>query len=183
MAVPLVSLGMALLWALCAQAKVAVQPDFDLEKFSGTWHVMAGASDCAIFQSMKDIMTTSAAIIQPLPNGDMQFQTGYPLPEECKKIEMHFKKTEQPGRFTNDEHGKKDLRVMETDYVSFAVLYVWKEAEGEPSSSTVQLLTRTPEVTPEMVERFKVHYHSVGLPDDMMVMLPKSDVCFKALSG
>nr|XP_060616950.1 lipocalin-15-like [Anolis sagrei ordinatus] len=170
-----------LLWAFAAQADVAIQPDFDLEKFAGSWHLMAGASDCPIFQKMKNLMTTSAAIIRPLPNGDMTFLTGYPLQEECKTIEMHFKKTEEPGRFVID--GKQEMRVMETDYSEVAYLYTFKEAEGEPSSTTVQVLTRNPELTPEILEKFKAYYHSVGLGDDMVAILPKSDLCFKALSG
>ncbi|XP_054854389.1 lipocalin-15-like [Eublepharis macularius] len=184
MKITLSSLMMVLLWAVCAQADVVVQPDFDLQKFAGTWQVLGGSSNCPVFQSMKDIMKTSAAIVTPLPDGDMKILTGYPMPEECKKVERVFKKTEQPGHFTHaDDVAKRDVRVMETDYTSFAFLYTFKEAEGEPSTTTLQFYSRGSDASPEVVEKFKQHCHDVGLTDDLMVMLPKSDECLKALSA
>lgn len=135
---------------------------------------------------MKDIMKTSAAIAKPLPNGDLEITTGYPFPEECKKMVMHFTKTDQPGRFTNkDEMATRDMRVMETDYSNFAFVYTFKVPldKTEATSTTIQLYTRGPDASPEVVEKFKKCYHDVGLTDDLMVMLPKSDLCLKALSG
>ncbi|XP_060130197.1 lipocalin-15-like [Zootoca vivipara] len=168
------SLLVLLLCSFCIQADIAMQPDFDLQKFAGMWHIMAGSSNCPVFQGMKSIMTTSAALVKPLPNGDMKILTGYPFPEECKKVEMYFKKTDQPAHFTNDENAKRDMRVLETDYTNFALLYTFKEIEDEPSSTTVQLYTRTQDISNEVLEKFKEHYHKVGLTDDLMVILPKS---------
>nr|XP_028587572.1 lipocalin-15-like isoform X1 [Podarcis muralis] len=168
------SLLMLLLCSFCVRADIAMQPDFDLQKFSGMWHIMAGSSNCPVFQGMKSLMTTSAALVKPLPNGDMKILTGYPFPEECKKVEMYFKKTDQPAHFTNDENAKRDMRVLETDYTNFALLYTFKEIEDEPSSTTVQLYTRTQDISNEVLEKFKEHYHKVGLTDDLMVILPKS---------
>ncbi|XP_061460289.1 lipocalin-15-like [Rhineura floridana] len=173
---------MVLLCAFCIHADVDVQPDFDLAKFSGKWHVMAAVSDCDLFQKMKPIMTTSATIVKPLPNGDTELVTGFPLPKECKKMKMLLKKTDQPGHFTSDdETGKKDVRVMATDYDNFAFLYIFKEAEGEPSSTSVQLYTRLPKITKEVMEIFKQLYHKVGLTDDLMVEFPWSDLCSNLL--
>lgn len=50
-----------------------------LLQFAGIWQVVGGISNCPVFQSMKDIMKTSAAIAKPLPNGDLEITTGYPL--------------------------------------------------------------------------------------------------------
>ncbi|XP_063000881.1 lipocalin-like 1 protein isoform X2 [Elgaria multicarinata webbii] len=155
------------------------------------WHIMAGVSNCPIFQSMRDVMKTSAAKVEAHPNGDMTVLTGYPFPDECQKVEMFFKKTDQPGHFTNVDTQpgpkvktvKRDMRVISTDYHHYAFLYTFKEVEGEPSSATFQLYTRAPELTDELIESFKAHYHKVGLTDDLMVKLPKSDVCFKLLSA
>ncbi|XP_060107072.1 lipocalin-15-like [Heteronotia binoei] len=184
MKIMLLSLVMVLHWAACAQADVALQPDFDLQKFAGLWHVMGGASNCPVFQAMRDIMDTSAAIVTPLSNGDMRILTGFPFPEECKKVDRVYKKTEQSGRFFHaDDMTKRDLRVMDTDYDNYAFLYTFKETEDDPSTTTIQIYTRNPVVSPEMMEKFKKHCHDVGLTDDLMAMLPQSDKCVKALSG
>ncbi|XP_053246741.1 cytochrome P450 2J2-like isoform X2 [Podarcis raffonei] len=42
---------------------------------------------------------------------------------------------------------------------------------------------RTQDISNEVLEKFKEHYHKVGLTDDLMVILPKSDVCYKLLSA
>nr|XP_035929069.1 lipocalin-15 isoform X3 [Halichoerus grypus] len=105
--------------------------------------------------------------------------------------------------------GYLDVRIVDTDYSSFAVVYVHKELEGA-LSTMVQLYTpplrtclptsitpnfkprrtrqgwqdppalrmgRTQEASPQAVKIFRDFYPTVGLPDDMMVMLPKSDMC------
>ncbi|XP_053138613.1 lipocalin-like 1 protein [Hemicordylus capensis] len=177
-------LTVVLLWAVRSQAEVPVQEDFDLEKFAGTWHIMSGVSNCPVFQGMKDLMKTSVTIVKPIPNGDMEITTGYPFPEECKKVVLYFKKTDQLGHFTQkDEMAKRDVRVIETDYSNFALFYTYKVPNEDAPSNTIQLYTREPTVSPEVMEKFKKHYHEIGLTDDMMVMLPKSDLCLKALSG
>lgn len=48
-------------------------------QFVGTWEILGGVSDCLIFQSMKDLMKTSAAIVKVLPSGNMKLITGFPL--------------------------------------------------------------------------------------------------------
>ncbi|XP_044295680.1 lipocalin-15 [Varanus komodoensis] len=177
------SLLVLLLCLSCAQADVAVQPGFDVEKFSGTWHVVAAVSNCSTFQSMRGVMKTSVAKVTALPDGDMSILTGFPVSEECRTVKMHFKKTEQPGHFTSDEKGaRQDLRVLATDYASFAFVYVCKEAAGE-RSLTVQLYARHPGVVEAVMGDFREHFRRVGLTDDLMAVLPRSDVCLQHLSG
>ncbi|KAL8174235.1 UNVERIFIED_CONTAM: hypothetical protein K2H54_040708 [Gekko kuhli] len=85
-------------------------------------------------------METSAAIVTPLPGGDMRILTGFPFPEECKKVDRVYKKTEQPGRFFHaDEMTKRDMRVMDTDYDNYAFLYTFKESKEDPSTTTIQI--------------------------------------------
>ncbi|XP_048970272.1 lipocalin-15 isoform X7 [Canis lupus dingo] len=96
--------------------------------------------------------------------------------------------------------GYLDVRVADTDYDTFAVLYIYKELEGalstmvqlyrdlpsphhcEPRSSQGPCCAsgRTQEASPQATKAFQDFYPTVGLPDDMMVMLPKSDVCSSA---
>ncbi|XP_066466991.1 lipocalin-15 [Tiliqua scincoides] len=169
-----------LFWVFCVQAEVVVQPDFDIQKFAGTWQIVGGISNCPVFQGMKEIMKTSAAIVKPLPNGDLEITTGFPFPEECKKMVIYFTKTDQPGHFSNkDKMATRDMRVMETDYINFAFVYTFKVPldKTEASSTTIQLYTRTSDASPEVLEKFKKHYHDVGLTDDLMIMLPKSGEC------
>ncbi|KYO23101.1 lipocalin-15 isoform B [Alligator mississippiensis] len=143
----LLNIGLALLCVLKTQAEVPVQPDFDLKKFTGTWHIVVGASNCPVFLSMKEIMKTSVAIITAMPGGDLTLTVGFPLPDACQKIEMHLKSTGQPGHYTNSEMGKRDMRVVETDYDHYAIVYMFKDQGGE-TSVTLQLFNAFPELPP-----------------------------------
>ncbi|XP_067417536.1 lipocalin-15 [Emydura macquarii macquarii] len=177
----LLSLTLALLCVLQAQAEVPVQPGFDADKFSGMWHILAAVSNCPIFQKMKDSMTTSAAIITFTPEGNLNLKVGYPVQDSCKKMEMLFEKTGQPGHYSNSQKGTRDLRVMETDYEHYAIMYTFKQGDEE-RGTTLQLLSRTQEVSPEALKRLKELYPPMGLTDNMLVVLPKSGLCAKALS-
>ncbi|XP_039362967.1 lipocalin-15 [Mauremys reevesii] len=178
----LLSLTLALLGAFQARAEVPVQPDFDAAKFSGMWHIMAAVSNCPIFQKMKDLMKTSAAIVTVTPEDNLHFKIGYPLPDGCKKVELVFEKTGQLGHYTNSQMGKQDMRVVATDYTNYAIVYTFKDDDGK-SSTTLQLYSRIQEVNPEAMKTFKELYPPMGLTDDMLVVLPKSDECVKALSS
>ncbi|XP_030391689.1 lipocalin-15 isoform X1 [Gopherus evgoodei] len=178
----LLSLMLALLGAFQARAEVPVQPDFDAAKFSGMWHIMAAVSNCPIFQSMKDLMKTSAAIITVTPEDNLHFKIGYPLQDGCKKIELVFEKTGQLGHYTNTQMGKQDMRVVATDYTNYAIVYTFKDDDGK-SSTTLQLYSRIQKVNPEAMKTFKELYPAMGLTDNMLVIFPKSDECVKALSS
>ncbi|XP_032629381.1 lipocalin-15 isoform X2 [Chelonoidis abingdonii] len=177
----LLSLTLSLFGAFQARAEVPVQPDFDAAKFSGMWHIMAAVSNCPIFQSMKDLMKTSAAIITVTPEDNLRFKIGFPLQDGCKKIDLVFEKTGQLGHYTNSQMGKQDMRVVATDYTNYAIVYTFKDDDGK-SSTTLQLYSRIQEVNPEAMKIFKELYPPMGLTDNMLVILPKSDECVKALS-
>ncbi|XP_032629380.1 lipocalin-15 isoform X1 [Chelonoidis abingdonii] len=178
----LLSLTLSLFGAFQARAEVPVQPDFDAAKFSGMWHIMAAVSNCPIFQSMKDLMKTSAAIITVTPEDNLRFKIGFPLQDGCKKIDLVFEKTGQLGHYTNSQMGKQDMRVVATDYTNYAIVYTFKDDDGK-SSTTLQLYSRIQEVNPEAMKIFKELYPPMGLTDNMLVILPKSDECVKALSS
>uniref|UniRef100_A0A8C3I2N4 Lipocalin/cytosolic fatty-acid binding domain-containing protein n=1 Tax=Chrysemys picta bellii TaxID=8478 RepID=A0A8C3I2N4_CHRPI len=136
----LLSLTLALLGVFQARAEVPVQPDFDAAKFSGMWHIMVAVSNCPIFQSMKDLMKTSAAMITVTPEDNLHFKIGYPFPDGCKKIELVFEKTGQLGHYTNSRTSWV-AGALHTDYTHYAIVYTFKDSDGK-SSTTLQLYSR-----------------------------------------
>uniref|UniRef100_A0A8C4WAC0 Lipocalin/cytosolic fatty-acid binding domain-containing protein n=1 Tax=Gopherus evgoodei TaxID=1825980 RepID=A0A8C4WAC0_9SAUR len=146
--------------------------------FSGMWHIMAAVSNCPIFQSMKDLMKTSAAIITVTPEDNLHFKIGYPLQDGCKKIDWGRKggsDTAVSGHhlFLSTEMGKQDMRVVATDYTNYAIVYTFKDDDGK-SSTTLQLYSRIQKVNPEAMKTFKELYPAMGLTDNMLVIFPKS---------
>ncbi|XP_016067303.1 PREDICTED: lipocalin-15 [Miniopterus natalensis] len=167
---------LALLWVSTAWADVLVQPEFDAKKFSGLWYVVSMASDCKVFQSKKDHLLMSTSAITAMAGGNLSVHMEFPRADGCNQVDAEYLKVGSEGHFRVPALGYLDLRVVDTDYSSFAVVYIYKELQGA-LSTMVQLYSRTPEASPQALNAFRLFYPTVGLPDDMMVMLPKSDAC------
>ncbi|XP_008061066.1 lipocalin-15 [Carlito syrichta] len=167
---------LALLWVSVAQAEVLVQPDFDANKFSGLWYVVSMASDCKVFLGKKDHLRMSTRTITATAEGDLSVHMEFPGTEGCYQVDAEYLKVGSEGHFRVPTLGYLDVRVVETDYSSFAVVYIYKELEGA-LSTMVQLYSRTQDVSPQAVKAFKDFYPTVGLPNDMVVTLPKTDSC------
>ncbi|NWW89102.1 LCN15 protein, partial [Rhynochetos jubatus] len=177
MTVVLPSLVLALLCLLRAGAEVPVQPDFSSEKFAGTWHVAAAASNCSVFLKMKDVMKSSIGIISFTPEGDLAMKLIWPLTDGCQKFELLFQRTGQAGHYMGmSVQEKKDLHVMETDYTHYAFMHEVQQT-GQKSSTALQLLMREQDVSPQLLQKFEELIPTMGLTKDMLAILPKTGEC------
>ncbi|XP_038623876.1 LOW QUALITY PROTEIN: uncharacterized protein LOC119946558 [Tachyglossus aculeatus] len=176
----LLSAVLGLVWGLRAQAEVPVQPGLDVKQYSGYWYLVAVVSDEKHFLSTKDMLKMSIAVIKALDGGNLNIKMSLLGPEGCKKMEATLIKESQDGHYSNLALAQKDVRVVATDYVNFSILYAFSDVKGI-TSTNIQLYSRTQDVSPEGLKKFKEFYPTVGLSDDMMVMLPKSDACGKEL--
>ncbi|XDB55783.1 hypothetical protein AB1E18_009244 [Capra hircus] len=170
MGATLLSCVLLLLWPPSARADVLVQPDFDANKFSGLWCVVSTVSDCAVFLGKKDHLLMSTRDIKASAGGNLSVHVEFPRADGCHQADAEYLRLGAQGHFRVPASGYLDVRVVDTDYSSFAVVYIYKELEGA-LSTTVQLYI------PRPLEAFQDFYPTVGLPADMVAMLPKSDVC------
>ncbi|ELK07387.1 Lipocalin-15 [Pteropus alecto] len=160
---------LALLWVSAAQAEVLVQPDFDAQKFSGLWFVVSMVSDCKVFLGKKDHLLMSTRAVTATAEGNLHVHMEFP-----GRGRRGLRGCLGPVHFSlSSVLGYLDVRVVDTDYSAFAVVYIYKELEGA-LSTMVQLYSRTQEASPQALKAFRDFYPTVGLPDDMMVLLPKS---------
>uniref|UniRef100_A0A8B9CL75 Lipocalin/cytosolic fatty-acid binding domain-containing protein n=1 Tax=Anser brachyrhynchus TaxID=132585 RepID=A0A8B9CL75_9AVES len=167
------SLVLALLCLLRAGAEVPVQLDFNMGKFAGRWHIAAAISNCPVFLSMKDKMKSSIATISFTPEGHLAMEWGTFGPGPC---------VASPDRalsgVLSENQEKTDLRVMETDYQHYAIVYTLRDRGQEPRTM-LQLYSgsRKQDVSPQLLQKFKELSHSVGLTEDMLAILPQSGEC------
>ncbi|XP_053940300.1 lipocalin-15-like [Cuculus canorus] len=175
--VVMLSLALALLCLLQAGAQVPVQPDFKTEKFAGTWHLVVAASNCPVFLKMKDGMKSSTITTSFTPAGDLSMKLVWPMLDKCERFNLLFQQSGQPGQYTAAQE-KRDLRVVETDYSSYAIVYQVQQSQQEPSTS-LQLFMREQDASPELLEKFKHLLPTMGLTEDMLAILPKTDQCSK----
>ncbi|NXT57113.1 LCN15 protein, partial [Pluvianellus socialis] len=175
--VVLPSLVVSLLCLLRAGAEVPVQPGFNAEKFAGTWHVTAAASNCSVFLKMKDGMKSSITTISFTPVGDLSLKLIWPMPDKCQKFELLFQRSRQAGHYVGTSAQEmRDLRVMETDYSRYAIVHELKQ-KGQDAHTALQLLTREQDASTQLLQKFKERLPTVGLTEDMMAILPKSGEC------
>ncbi|KAI1231999.1 hypothetical protein IHE44_0007043, partial [Lamprotornis superbus] len=93
--------------------------------------------------------------------------------DKCQKFELLFQQSAQAGHYMGMSLEKRDLRVMETDYSHYAVLHEAHYSKAEPSTS-LQLLTREQDVSPQLLQKFTQLVPTMGLTKDMLTLLPKS---------
>ncbi|XP_006863862.1 PREDICTED: lipocalin-15 [Chrysochloris asiatica] len=172
----LLGLLLALLWMSEARAEVLLQPDFNAQNFSGLWYVVAMVSDCKAFLSEKDHLLMSTQTIEATEEGHLHVHMELPQADNCSQVDVDYLRVGSAGHFRVPALGYLDVRISDTDYSSFAVVYIYKELEGA-LSTLVQLFSRTQDVSPEATKAFQDFYPKVGLPDDMAVTLPKSGLC------
>ncbi|CAI9175142.1 unnamed protein product [Rangifer tarandus platyrhynchus] len=176
MGATLLSCVLLLLWPSSARADVLVQPDFDANKFSGLWYVVSMVSDCKVFLGKKDHLLMSTRDIKASAGGNLSVHMEFPREDGCNQVDAEYLRVGSQGHFRVPALGYLDVRVVDTDYSSFAVVYIYKELEGA-LSAMVQLYSRTREASPQALEAFQDFYPTVGLSADMVAMLPKSDAC------
>ncbi|XP_032629360.1 lipocalin [Chelonoidis abingdonii] len=172
-------LGMALFGVLHGQEEVTVQPDFQQEKFTGKWYSIGLASSSRWFMEKKQVLKMCTTVITPTADGNLNVTSTYPKFDRCEKRNSLYIKTEQPGRFsyTSPRWGSQhDIRVVETNYDEYALLYA-KKFKGTETSTMVTLYGRTTELNPKLQEKFTQFSLAQGLPEDAILLLPKTDKC------
>ncbi|XP_003941461.2 lipocalin-15 [Saimiri boliviensis] len=182
MKVFLLSTILVLLWVPTAQAEVLLQPDFNATKFSGLWYVVSMASDCKVFLGKKDHLPMSTRAIKATEEGGLHVHMEFlgwlctPKADSCNQVDAEYLKVGSEGHFRVPALGYLDVRDVDTDYSSFARVYIYKELEGA-LSAMVQLFSRTRDVSPQAPKAFQDFYPMLGLLDDTVLMLPKSGMC------
>ncbi|XP_047624936.1 lipocalin-15-like isoform X6 [Phacochoerus africanus] len=139
-------------------------------------------SDCKVFRGSKDHLLMFTSNVTATAEGNLSVHMEVPRPDGCNQVDAEYLRTGSQGHFRVPALGYLDVRVVDTDYSSFAVVYIYKELEGA-LSTLVQLYSRTQEASPQAVKTFQDFYPTVGLPHDMMVALPKSDACSSGGQG
>ncbi|EFB23702.1 hypothetical protein PANDA_020251, partial [Ailuropoda melanoleuca] len=138
---------LVLLWVSVAWAEVLVQPDFDAKKFSGLWYVACMVSDCKVFLGKQDHLLMSTRSIKAFAGGNLSVHMEFPRADGCHQVDAEYLRVGSEGHFRVPALGYLDVRVVDTDSSSFAVVCIYKELEGA-LSTVAQLYSEAPAARP-----------------------------------
>ncbi|XP_042334866.1 lipocalin-like [Sceloporus undulatus] len=173
--------GLALVSLVQAQAQVPVQADFQQGQFLGRWFSVGFASNSRWFQEKKSSMKMCSTEVTPTSDGDLEVISTYPKGDKCETRKSLFVRTEEPGRFsyTSSYSGTtSDVRVVETNYHEYALLFAQKVKDGQ-TSTWVTLYGRSKELRPELLEKFTRLALEQGLTRENILLLPRTDLCIQ----
>ncbi|XP_077918177.1 lipocalin-15 isoform X4 [Halichoerus grypus] len=163
---------LVLLWVSVAWAEVLVQPDFDAKKFSGLWYVASMVSDCKVFLGKKDHLLMSTRAIKAMAGGNLSVHMEFPRADGCHQVDAEYLRVGSEGHFRVPAPPLRTC--LPTSITPNFKPRRTRQGWQDPPALR---MGRTQEASPQAVKIFRDFYPTVGLPDDMMVMLPKSDMC------
>ncbi|KAM6047578.1 PREDICTED: extracellular fatty acid-binding protein-like [Chlamydotis macqueenii] len=170
------SLGLALLCVLHAEAEDLETAGLDESKLAGKWHIVALASDSEGFLRQKDKLKMSMATITVLEEGDLKVAFAIPTPEQCYKSEWIYKKTGVPGEYHSAEKSNTTARVVDTDGKTYGVVFASKVKNGK-TFRMLRLYSRTRGVSPKIAALFRKLAREKNFTDEMIKFLPSQDEC------
>ncbi|XP_054358934.1 complement component C8 gamma chain isoform X1 [Pongo pygmaeus] len=156
-----------------------IQPkaNFDAQQFAGTWLLVAVGSACRFLQEQGH--RAEATTLHVAPQGKaMAVSTFRKLDGICWQVRQLYGDTGVLGRFLLQARGARGavhVVVAETDYQSFAVLYL--EQAGQLS---VKLYARSLPVSDSVLNGFEQRVREAHLTEDQIFYFPKYGFCESA---
>ncbi|XP_032491472.1 complement component C8 gamma chain isoform X3 [Phocoena sinus] len=154
----------------------AIQPtaNFDAQRFSGTWFLVAVASACRSLQEQGH--RAEATTLHVTPQGAaMAVSTFRKLDGICWQVRQLYGDTGLPGRFLLQARGARgavDVVVGETDYRGFAILYLERARQ-----LSVKLYARSLPVSESFLSVFEQRVQGANLTEDHTLFFPKYGFC------
>ncbi|XP_009888567.1 PREDICTED: lipocalin-like 1 protein [Charadrius vociferus] len=170
------SLVLALLCLLSAEAEDLSAEGLDMSKIAGKWHITALASDSESYLRKKDELKMAMATITVLGEGDLKVSFAIPTPKGCKKSEWIYKQTVVPGEYYSPERGNKTVQVVDTDGKTYAVIFA-SRVKDRKTLHMLRLYSRTREVSPKITALFKKLAREQSFTNKMIKMLPSQEEC------
>ncbi|XP_068270154.1 lipocalin-like 1 protein [Nyctibius grandis] len=170
------SLGLALLCLLRAEAADLGAAGVDKSKIEGRWNIVALASDSKDYLRQRDELKMAMANIAVLGEGDLRVSFAIPSPKGCRKSEWIYKKTGVPGEYYSRERSHTRVKVLDTDSETYAVIFASKVKDGK-TLHMLRLYSRTREVSPKVAALFKKLAREKNFTDEMIRMLPRQEEC------
>ncbi|KAM4877859.1 complement component C8 gamma chain [Thomomys bottae] len=162
--------------AAATSAIAAVQPQapFLAQQFAGKWLLVAVASACRLLQEQGH--RTEATAVLAAPQGAALAVSSFrKLDGICWQVRQLYRDTGVPGRFLLQAQGARGpvhVVVADTDYQSFAVLYLERARR-----LSVKLYARSLPVSDSVLSGFEQRVRKANLTEEQIVFFPTYGFC------
>ncbi|XP_043914413.1 lipocalin-like [Protopterus annectens] len=156
-----------------------VQKDFDLNRFLGAWHGVAFATNSDWFLG-KIKCAPCLAQLNLTADGNIELTRSNTWPQNSPTSVTTYTVTSVPGVFharkLNDGY-QTEFRVVETDYDAYAMTMAYMTV-ADWKFTLVKLMSRTQDITSDLVDKFEDYALQKGLTKDNIVFSPRKEgVC------
>lgn len=155
-------------------SKIQPKANFDPAQFAGTWLLVAVASSCRFL--MEQGHQVEATSLHVAPKGAaMAVSTFRKLDNVCWQVKQLYRDTKVSGHFLIQAQGARgavDVVVGDTDYQTFAILYLERARR-----LTVKLYARSLPVDDEVLNAFEQRVRDADLKEDHIIFFPKYGFC------
>ncbi|XP_052037804.1 complement component C8 gamma chain isoform X2 [Apodemus sylvaticus] len=153
---------------------IQAQANFNAQQFAGIWLLVAVGSACRFLQ--EEGHQAEATTLHATPQGAaMAVSTFRKLDGICWQVRQLFGTTGVPGHFLLQApraRGPVHVVVAETDYQSFAILYL-----GQARKLSVKLYARSLPVSDSVLNVFEQRVRGANLTEDQIFFFPKYGEC------
>ncbi|XP_028628746.1 complement component C8 gamma chain isoform X1 [Grammomys surdaster] len=153
---------------------IQAQASFNAQQFAGTWLLVAVGSACRFLREQGH--RAEATALHAAPQGAaITVSTFRKLDGICWQIRQLFGITGVPGRFllqAPQARGPVYVVVAETDYQSFAILYL-----EQARKLSVKLYARSLPVSDSVLNVFEQRVRGANLTEDQIYFFPKYGFC------
>ncbi|XP_003463869.2 major urinary protein 20-like [Cavia porcellus] len=177
MKLQLLCLGLIL---LCTQGEGnnVVTNNIDPKKISGNWYTVQLASDKRETLEEGGSMRGFLESVEPLEDSALSFKFWTYANGECQD-EVLIADKRGDGEYTFEYDGTNTVRIAETDYDSYMILYMKNFKNGE-KLQLLELDGREPDVSAEVKKRFEHLSKKYGIDKENIIDLTKADRCLQA---
>ncbi|XP_023556128.1 epididymal-specific lipocalin-5 [Octodon degus] len=178
------SVTLALLWlctGLVAASEEHAIKDFDFLKFAGLWYEIAFAVKAGAPTKAPKVEKIGAVMLQ-LENSSLVLTAAH-YEEHCVVEKTTAIKKVVPGTFTIvREGGNKEVRVLGTDYKTYAVMDVHFTMNGI-RHQVLKLYSRSLDNNEKALEKFRKVAREHGFQEPDFHLLQRDMACVTALQG
>lgn len=159
------------------------QENFDLDRFMGRWYEIAVVSNCPHYMKRK----SGNPVISSLDLQHVAAQTNFTMTstryrnDSCEQKSTDHALTFTPGRFFHHlaRFGADvDSYVVQTNYDEYAMMLLQGvEKPSGTESTTAKLYSRTVDVTPAVLDKYKNLVTQLGLSEGEIIMNQNKGEC------